>query len=372
MVCDAIRSPLTGVGRMALTLLRELHAQGRQVIGLDSQANPLLEGLVDHCAVLPPRLPWLRTAVWHLDLLRRLPELELPPHILLDPTDYPNALGQHPRQAVFVHDLSMFQAGVYRLGKRTWFRALWGRSLQKAQLCICISQDTRQQLLQHYPLDPQRCVVVANSLDPAFAAAADQARTEQAKASAAGQDQRAPYFLVVGTLEQRKNLPRLLQAYAQARKAGLKTRLVLAGGAGHGSRDVLSRIQEPDLQPHVQHVLTPTDAELIQLYLGAQALLFPSLQEGFGLPILEAMHCGIPVLTSNCSAMPEVAGEAALLVDPLDATALSTAMLRLAGEPQLRQDLVQSGRLRVQEFSPQRSALRLSWHLDQLSQQLRS
>src|SRR5690606_19950600 len=114
-----------------------------------------------------------------------------------------------------------------------------------------------------------------------------------------------PYFLVVGTLEPRKNLLRLLDAFAQARRAGLPVDLVLAGKAGRSSEAILQRLQAADLRDHVRHVPAPDEDSLVQLYLQARALLFPSLLEGFGLPILEAMHCQVPVLTSDRSAMPE-------------------------------------------------------------------
>ncbi len=132
-VCDSVRQPVTGAGRMSLTLLRELVSQGHEVVGLDWKPNPLVESITGRCVVLPPRLPWARTALWHFTLLRRIPSLHLAHDWVLDPTAYPDVLGHHPHLALFVLDLSPLRPQTYKAFKRTWFRLLYGRSLTKAK-----------------------------------------------------------------------------------------------------------------------------------------------------------------------------------------------------------------------------------------------
>ena len=155
-----------------------------------------------------------------------------------------------------------------------------------------------------------------------------------------------PFLLAVGTLEPRKNLPRLLEAFAEAAAELPEHALVVAGPVGWG----------PALRPARDaarvHLAGPVgDATLHALYEAADGVAFPSLYEGFGLPVLEAMAHGTPVLTSDRSSLPEVAGDAALLVDPLDVGAIAKGLVRLAGDAALRAQLAAAGRRRAAAFT---------------------
>lgn len=347
-VSDAIREPVTGVGRVAWTWMRELVALGADVVALDHEANPAAAAVCGEVHVLPCRGP-LRTGRWHLNLLRRIARAKIPHDVLFDPSGYPNAWGHHPRQAVLVHDLSMLDGRHYRPGKRLWFRTFYGKALAQAQLLACVSNFTRAALVEHYRLDPDRCIVIPNALDPEFV---KRSPTRPARLTT------EPYFLTVGTIEARKNIPRLLQAFAEAE---VPESLVLAGRLGPGAKEFEAELHRQGTRVQVLEGLD--DAELGYLYRNARALLFPSLEEGFGLPILEAMAVDTPVLTSNVSAMPEVAGEAALLVDPTDRQAIRIGIERLSSDSALRQTLVDRGRQRLPAFSAERNARIL---LDQL------
>lgn len=335
-VSDSIREPLTGVGRVALTLLRHLVAAGHEAIPLDWRHNEAAARVAGRCEVVPPRLPWAKTALWHLELLRRLPRVAH--DVLLNPSGYPNALGQHPRLICWVHDLHMLTPGFYRPWKSTWFRLWQPLGLRKAHALVCPSAFTRTQVLRRYPVHEDRCVVVPNAIDTSFLPPAGEPAA------------REPYLLAVGTIEDRKNVHRLAEAYAQCRAAGCTVPLWVVGKPGHGSRLFLRRIHEPDLRGAVRLLGDVPDAELAELYRGALALLFPSLEEGFGLPILEAMQAGTPVLTSKVSATAEVAGDAALLVDPMDTGSIRDGIARLMEDPALREDLRRRGRERVRQF----------------------
>ena len=159
------------------------------------------------------------------------------------------------------------------------------------------------------------------------------------------------YFLHVGTLQPRKNLMRLMEAVSLA---PAPICLVLAGRAGWLAAPIAARARE--LADRVRWLEYVPDEDLAGLYSGAQALVFPSLFEGFGFPVLEAMACGTPVICSNTSSLPEVAGEAALLADPQDVQALLRAMLRVQAEPALRAELAARGLSRVRQFSWRRAA----------------
>ncbi len=159
------------------------------------------------------------------------------------------------------------------------------------------------------------------------------------------------YFLHVGTLQPRKNLMRLMEAVSLAPSPVC---LVLVGRAGWLAAPIAARARE--LGDRVRWLEYVPDEDLAGLYSGALALVFPSLFEGFGFPVLEAMACGTPVICSNTSSLPEVAGQAALQVDPQDVKALLAAMGRVQAEPALRAELIERGLSRVREFSWRRTA----------------
>jgi len=165
-----------------------------------------------------------------------------------------------------------------------------------------------------------------------------------------------PYILYVGSLEKRKNLPRLLEAYAYLRETLPGWKLVIVGGRKWKSDPIYKAVQRLGLEPHVIFTGFVAEEDLPALYNGADLFVFPSLYEGFGLPVLEAMACGTPVVTSNTSSLPEVAGEAALLVAPTDVKAIAAAMQRVLSEPDLAAELRRRGLERASQFSWERTA----------------
>lgn len=160
-----------------------------------------------------------------------------------------------------------------------------------------------------------------------------------------------PFFLYLGSIEPRKNLVRVIQAYNQVRKEShIEYQLVLAGGKGWNNQDIY---REAECSPFCKDIIFTdyiTDAEKTTLYKHATLFLFPSLYEGFGIPILEAMYYQIPVITSNVSSMPEVAGEAAELVNPLEVESITSGMKRILNNPVYRDKLVEKGTERVLDF----------------------
>jgi glycosyltransferase involved in cell wall biosynthesis len=168
------------------------------------------------------------------------------------------------------------------------------------------------------------------------------------------------YILHLGTLHPRKNLQRLLDAYASLRtRLGANAsdwRLVLAGQKGWLYGPLFDRVTALGLKDHVAFPGYIRHADLAALLSGASCFAFPSLHEGFGLPVLEAMACGTPVICSDTSSLPEVVGHAALLVDPLDIQAWTDALCRVLTDSELRHSLIQRGYRRVQKFSWSRAA----------------
>ena len=159
-------------------------------------------------------------------------------------------------------------------------------------------------------------------------------------------------LLYTGTIEPRKNVGGLLDAYARliARRPG-SPRLVIAGRAEHGSGDVLARLNEPPLAGHVEYRGYVYATEREALFKGAQALILPAFDEGFGIPAVEAMAAGVPVIVSNRGALPEVVGNAGLFIDPDDVESLTTAIERMVGDADLRATCARRGLDRARQFS---------------------
>jgi glycosyltransferase involved in cell wall biosynthesis len=222
--------------------------------------------------------------------------------------------------------------------------------VRRARAVIAISDFTRDEVVRLLHIPAERIHVTYPGVDGSF-------RPYPPDQVAAFRRQRGlpeRYILYVGNLEPRKNLPRLVEAYAQL--SYLEIPLVLAGARGWGYAELFQRVEELDLAGQVLFPGFVPPEELPLWYNGAIALVFPSIYEGFGLPPLEAMACGTPVLTSNASSLPEVVGEAGLQVPPNDVEALAAALQRLVQNAELRADLRQRGWERARHFTWERMA----------------
>ena len=207
---------------------------------------------------------------------------------------------------------------------------------------IAVSQSTASQVEQLLGVEPSRIHVVPHG-------SPHGSPQDASVSTAAGAARRENLVLFVGVIQRRKNVGRLVKAFERL-PAGW--RLALAGASqGYGAAEELRAVEESPRRADIDVLGHLTGEQLAALYARARIFAFPSLDEGFGMPILEAMSHGVPVVTSQSSAMPEVAGDAALLVDPLNIDQLAHALTRLAGDQQLRDDLIARGRARVPRFT---------------------
>jgi glycosyltransferase involved in cell wall biosynthesis len=252
---------------------------------------------------------------------------------------------------VTVHDVSYARAPeLFSRRDRALFRFV-RPSLGRAARVIAVSEFTRTDACDLYGLDPERVVTVANGVSPRYRPVPDARDRGRERF---GID--APYVLCVGALQPRKNVPLLVEAFARIGAVAQGHSLVLAGGDRGGRPAVLDAVHRARLAGRV-HLLGHVDEhDLPALYSGARALAFPSLYEGFGLPALEAMACGTPVVASNTTGLAEAVGDAALTIDPLSAHDLSQALERVLGDEGLRDTLTTAGRARAAEFTWARSA----------------
>jgi glycosyltransferase involved in cell wall biosynthesis len=234
----------------------------------------------------------------------------------------------------------------------SYLKAVTPRSAQRAGAVIAVSEATKRDLVELYDLPPEKIHVVPHGVSTRFTPLgepADEAIRLRYRLPA------GPFILSVGTLQPRKNYLRLVRALAAMHHPA---HLVIAGGTGWAYEKVRAEVERLGLWKQVTFAGFAGEADLPGLYRLASVFAYPALYEGFGLPVLEAMACGTAVVTSNVSSLPEAAGEAALLVDPLDERAIAHALDHLLGDEMLRARLVEKGLARAAEFTWERAARR--------------
>ncbi|MCE8040711.1 glycosyltransferase family 4 protein [Halomonas daqingensis] len=248
-----------------------------------------------------------------------------------------------------IHDLNhLDRPENSSLGKRLFYRFVIRRGCKKAYAILTVSEFSRKRIVEWAGVSSDKVVNVGNGVDKSF------------NSDVIPYNLGTPYYLCVGNRKAHKNETRVVEAFAQA-DIDEGIHLVFTG-ASEPSLEAM--IQEHNLSSRVKFMGTVTEDELPSLYKGARGLLFPSLYEGFGLPVLEAMACGTPVITSNCTSLPEVAGDAAMLVDPLDTQELQDAIERLEQDASLRDELIVKGFDRAKLFTWEKTAQKVQEVLD--------
>ena len=251
---------------------------------------------------------------------------------------------------VTVHDLTMLtHPEWHEASKVRYFGWAMRRAVAAARRVLCVSATTAHDLAERLQVDPGRIDVTRLGTDLRPAGDAQVA----ALRGRLGLD--GPYLLGLGTVEPRKDLPTLVRAFAGL-AGGLPHRLVLAGLAGWGQGALAAAVADSGVADRILLCGYLAEADKAALLTGADVFAYPSRYEGFGLPVLEAMACGTPVVTTTGGSLPEVAGDAALLVDPGDPDALAAALAKLAGDPAARQAMAARGQARAATFTWQRCA----------------
>jgi glycosyltransferase involved in cell wall biosynthesis len=226
--------------------------------------------------------------------------------------------------------------------KRAYYRTIIKPACHRAAFVLTVSEYSKQQICGWAGIGEDRVINVGNGVGPPFVPSGKRYEPGY------------PYFLYVGSHKVHKNLPRMLKAYAIS---GVRNqiRLLLTGSP---DEDMVCVIKDLDLERCVKFVGFPNNEDLSAYYRGAWALLYPSLYEGFGLPPVEAMACGTPVLTSNICALPEIVGDAGIVVAPTDPEAIADGIRRLAEDVALSADLRRKGLARARRFTWEETAAR--------------
>lgn len=265
------------------------------------------------------------------------------------------------RKIVTVHDLAFVEHPEYSVpALAAYLRKVVPEALAAADVVVAVSHDTGQALINHFKTPREKITIVPNGIRSHFRRITNPMLLEATRHKFG---LKSPLVLGVGTLQPRKNHLGLVKAFHRAMGMASKqprpAMLAIVGGQGWLYEETFQAVEDLKLQKKVRFLGSVSDLDLILLYSLADVFVFPSFYEGFGVPPLEAMACGTPVITSNTSSLPEVVGDAAILIDPHNIGELASAITCVLEDKALQEDLRQKGYERVQRFSWPQSARKM-------------
>ncbi len=255
---------------------------------------------------------------------------------------------------VTFHDMTFFlYPELHTRAKRLFFPLAIRASARQADALTAVSESTRQDAIRVLGISPEKIATTQLGVDPAFRSINDAAIKRKI---AEKYDLPERFILYVGLLEPRKNLPMLIRAYKRLIDGGENYKLVLVGRYGWMYEELLKQINNLDLEGMVHFTGYVSQEDLPLVYNLSSLFVYPTLYEGFGLPALEAMACGVPVITTDVSSLPEIVGEAGILVPVNNVEALYGAMIAVLGDEDLRRKMINKGILRAAKFTWKQTA----------------
>lgn len=355
-----LKDRLDGIGWFAYQTLKRLTTSHPEIDWLFLFDRPFDQSFifgpnVTAEVVSPPIRHGLLYSLWYNRGVKRVLD-EAKPDLFLSP-DGILSLTSSCRQLAVVHDINFahYPKDLPFFTAR-FFNHHFPLAVQHATRIATVSDYTKQDLIHSYHADPHRIEVIGSgsnlNVEPATEAEKQVIRNKHT----AGQ----PYFLFVGSVHPRKNIPRLLQAFETYRhETPGAVKLVIAGSFFWGNKEIAKLQKTMHFGKDVIFTGRVDDATLRELYAGALALAYTPYFEGFGVPLLEAMHAGVPIIASKITSLPEVAGDAALYVDPFNVSSIARAMTLISADEALRKKLTTLGRARAEHFSWERATERL-------------
>ncbi len=256
----------------------------------------------------------------------------------------------HPKKTIVtIHGLEYeFSPESYSWYERCYMRLSIRYSVHAASRVVAVSENTKRDLIRLYRVPEEKISAVYEGIGNVN----QESRIKNQENNSQFSMLNSKFFLFVGRIETRKNIVRMIEAFERFKeKTGLPHELLLAGKPGYGYEAIRIKIQESRFKNEIHEVGYITEGEKWSLLKSAEVFLFPSLYEGFGLPVIEAQSIGVPVITSNTSSLPEIAGEGAVLVDPLEPQAIAEAMTMLVQNPEKRADIIEKATRNADRFN---------------------
>jgi glycosyltransferase involved in cell wall biosynthesis len=255
-----------------------------------------------------------------------------------------------------IHDLMVFRHPEFLEPEGvTYYKKRIHSSIKRADAIISVSNFTKNEIVELFDIPENKVRVIYNGISSIFRPIKDRIRIEEVKSKYGIKGQR--YLLFVGNIEPKKNIETLIHAHAElCKSSGYKYPLLIVGNKTWYFKNVWEVVQRRHVERNIIFTGVINDEDLPFLYNGAEVFIFPSLFEGFGIPAIEAMACGTPVIASNRTSIPEIVADAALYVDPLNISEMVEAIDKVLSNSQLREQLIQKGLKRSQYFSWEKTA----------------
>ena len=352
-----LKNKLEGIGWFSYQTLKRITEANKDVHFVFLFDRPFSEEFIFNDNITPiivspqARHPFLYYAWLEFGVKSTLNGLK--PDLFLSPDGF-LSLGAKCKQLPVIHDINFLHnpKDVKPLTRR-YYNYFFPKFAQEATRIATVSEYSKKDISANYKINPDKIDVVYNGINSSFKPVSDIVKAETKKHFSNGKD----YFLFVGSLNPRKNISRLIQAFdAFKKESNSDMKLVLAGSHAWGGSDIYKTIDELICKDDIVFTNRLSEEDLANVMASAFALTFVPYFEGFGIPLVEAMQSEIPVITSNVTSLPEIAGDAALFVNPYEVNEIKNAMLKLRGDDNLRLSLVEKGKIRKNNFSWDKSA----------------
>ena len=351
------KNEMDGIGWFAYNTLRHIVTHNRNVefhflfdSGIDSSFL-FADNVIAHNLFPPAKHAVLNLAWFEISVKGSLNKLD--PDLFLSP-DGILCLGWKGKQYGVIHDINFYHNPTdLKWSNRTYYNYFFPKYAHKANRLGTVSEYSKKDIVNIYGVPPGKVDVVYNGVNSFFAPLSAEEKQKTKQTFTRGQE----YFVFVGTLHPRKNMIRLLQAFEKFKQqTGAPLKLVIAGKNLYKADEINQQHQQMHYRHDVVFTGRVADDALNALIGAALALTFVPTFEGFGIPIIEAMQCDVPVVCSNTTSMPEVAGNAALLVDPFAVESIKDGLVQIYQDAALRKNLIEKGRARKDVFTWERSA----------------
>ncbi len=353
-----LKDKLEGIGRFTFEVMKEMVKMNPNVdfvFLFDRPYDPsfIFDKNVTTSRGFPPaRHPYLYFLYFEFSVPYQLKKIK--PNVFFSPDGFLSTRTKIPQVPVF-HDLAFhhFNDHVSKTGTNYYLKNFPVFS-KRADHILTVSEFTKQDIIQIYKEKPEKIDVIYNAANESFKVFDESVKKEIRQKYTQNQ----PYFIYVGAIQPRKNLERLIEAFNIFKeKTKSKYKLLLTGRKAWNFEEIIKSYAVSKFKEDIIFTGFVNEEELPKLYAASAALCYVSLFEGFGIPIVEAMQCGTPVITSNTSSMPEIAGDAALLVDPYKAESIAFAMEEIQNEA-LSKELIQKGFLQAKKFTWKNTAIK--------------
>lgn len=351
IISDRLNRPLTGIGNYVYNLINELSKIDKEDIYLINYEKNNLFPELNKIIIKNPfeKFPKKPFYFWHLYLNYYLNKKKLDLDIIHSPENASLFVKlTNQKKIITVYDvISLYFPKTFTKITVFRYKLLFSKTIKTSDKIITVSHHTKQDIMKYFKIPEDKIKVIYEAANGNY----KPLKEDEVNKIRQKYNLNYPFILYVGTLEPRKNIPTLLKAYYKLKKQGIKHKLVITGKRGWKYKSIFETIEKLNLQKDVIFTGYVPDEDLPGLYNAADLFVYPSLYEGFGLPPLEAMACGTPVITSNTSSLPEVVGDAGIMVNPYNVDELANAMYEVLTNDGLREELSKKGLERAKLFS---------------------